>query len=77
MTCIPDIKLIRTDTTLDLSQKAEKNDRLHSELAGAPQTPLKPRLVVAKAKPPQGSPGLVSRRKARSEQMHLDNDTVI
>ena len=25
MTCIPDIKLIRTDTTLDLSQKAEKN----------------------------------------------------
>ena len=24
MTCIPDIKLIRTDTTLDLSQKAEK-----------------------------------------------------
>ena len=25
MACIPDIKLIRTDTTLDLSQKAEKN----------------------------------------------------
>ena len=32
MTTIPDIKLIRTDTTLDLSQKAEKNTATRSAL---------------------------------------------
>jgi hypothetical protein len=30
MTLVSDIKLIRTDTTLDLSQKAEKGMLLHS-----------------------------------------------
>jgi predicted PolB exonuclease-like 3'-5' exonuclease len=30
MDSIPDIKLIRTDTTLDLSQKAEKNTVLET-----------------------------------------------
>ena len=32
MACISDIKLIRTDTTLDLSQKAEKNTATRSAL---------------------------------------------
>ena len=36
MTCIPDIKLIRTDTTLDLSQKAEKN----GQHLGSPENEL-------------------------------------
>ena len=36
MHTIPDIKLIRTDTTLDLSQKAEKN----GQHLGSPENEL-------------------------------------
>ena len=36
MSSVSDIKLIRTDTTLDLSQKAEKRYRLLYEIEGVP-----------------------------------------
>lgn len=46
MSSVSDIKLIRTDTTLDLSQKAEKRCRKSAAGAGVVATFCPPDMVV-------------------------------